>query len=262
MFTGLIESVGRVARVEQMPGGIRLHVASSLAARVGGRRQHRPQRRVPDRGHARDGRRSPRRSRRRRCGSPTWGTSWKARPVNLERPLRPDARLGGHFVQGHVDATGEVTGIEEEGEFWRFSFTYPDELAPLFIPKGSIAVDGISLTVAALRDGEFDVADHPAHVGRDEPARAPRGRAREPRVRHAGQVRRPLRGDRRLGRGAAAMSARRVSAATRKGTTPMTSPLRIAKGARRPALAVCRHRGRDRRLPARRDDHRRRRRGP
>jgi riboflavin synthase len=77
--------------------------------------------------------------------------------VNLERPLRPDARMGGHFVQGHVDGTGRITALAPEGEFFRLAIGYPAALAPLFIPKGSIAVDGISLTVAALREGEFDV---------------------------------------------------------------------------------------------------------
>jgi riboflavin synthase len=56
-----------------------------------------------------------------------------------------------------VDATGTITRIADEGEFWRFTFTYPPHLASLFIPKGSIAVDGISLTVAELRVEEFDV---------------------------------------------------------------------------------------------------------
>ena len=77
--------------------------------------------------------------------------------VNLERSLLPSSRLDGHFVQGHVDATGVLTAIVNEGDFWRITVTYPATLAPLLIPKGSIAVDGISLTVAALRQGAFDV---------------------------------------------------------------------------------------------------------
>ena len=156
MFTGLIESVGRVSRVEPMPGGIRLHVTSPLARELseGDSLAHNG---VCLTVVSRDQEHfateiSPETLRVTNLGDLVEGT-----PVNLERPLRPDARLGGHFVQGHVDATGEVTGIEAEGEFWRFSFTYPRALAPLFIQKGSIAVDGISLTVAALRDGEFDV---------------------------------------------------------------------------------------------------------
>jgi riboflavin synthase len=156
MFTGLIESVGRVSRVEQIAGGIRLHVRSALAAElvVGDSLAHNG---VCLTIVSRDAGTfateiSPETLRVTNLGDLVEGS-----PVNLERPLRPEARMGGHFVQGHVDATGRVTGIVTEGEFWRFSFSYPPELAPLFIPKGSIAVDGISLTVAALRDGEFDV---------------------------------------------------------------------------------------------------------
>jgi len=77
--------------------------------------------------------------------------------VNLERPLRADSRLGGHFVLGHVDATGEVRAVAPEGEFYRIAIAYPRALAALLIPKGSVAVDGISLTVAALGETSFDV---------------------------------------------------------------------------------------------------------
>ncbi len=78
--------------------------------------------------------------------------------VNLERPLRLGDRLGGHLVTGHVDAVGEVAGRtpQGDGEFWRFQF--PQELTSLLVMKGSIAVDGISLTVAELSRDTFGVA--------------------------------------------------------------------------------------------------------
>jgi riboflavin synthase len=78
--------------------------------------------------------------------------------VNLERPLRLGDRLGGHLVTGHVDAIGEIAGrtLQGDGEFWRFRF--PQDLAPLLVMKGSIAVDGISLTVAELSRDTFGVA--------------------------------------------------------------------------------------------------------
>lgn len=79
-------------------------------------------------------------------------------PVNVERALRADGRFDGHVVQGHVDATGEVTGIERVGEDWEFAFSLPPELARYVVPKGSITVDGISLTVADLREGAFATA--------------------------------------------------------------------------------------------------------
>jgi len=58
--------------------------------------------------------------------------------------------MGGHFVLGHVDATGEVVYFDREGEAWRLVVAIPDELEPLVIPRGSIAIDGISLTIAAI----------------------------------------------------------------------------------------------------------------
>jgi riboflavin synthase len=78
--------------------------------------------------------------------------------VNLERALRASDRLGGHIVAGHVDGTAEVLGIERSGDSWTFRFSLPSPLARYAVEKGSIAVDGVSLTVAALAEGSFDVA--------------------------------------------------------------------------------------------------------
>jgi riboflavin synthase len=79
-------------------------------------------------------------------------------PVNLELPLRPADRLGGHFVQGHVDGTGTVRAIREEG-FARVLEVEPAPgLARYLVEKGSVALDGVSLTVSALSDGRFAVS--------------------------------------------------------------------------------------------------------
>ena len=75
----------------------------------------------------------------------------------MERPLRVDSRLGGHFVQGHVDATGRVDEIRRDGDSWWLTIEYPPALASSIVRKGSIAVDGISLTVAGVDDRRFDV---------------------------------------------------------------------------------------------------------
>ena len=79
--------------------------------------------------------------------------------VNLERSMRADARVGGHFVQGHVDATGTIEAIRQEGDYYRVTVAIPASLMPLLVQKGSIAVDGVSLTVASIDDGrsQFDV---------------------------------------------------------------------------------------------------------
>jgi riboflavin synthase len=78
--------------------------------------------------------------------------------VNLERALRADGRLDGHFVQGHVDGTGTVRALERRGDDVQLRVDCGPEVAEYLVPKGSIAVDGVSLTVAGARDTGFDVA--------------------------------------------------------------------------------------------------------
>lgn len=82
--------------------------------------------------------------------------------VNLERALPADGRFDGHFVQGHVDGTAEVTAVDQIGDDWRFSFSLPEGMARYVVEKGSISVDGISLTVASLEEGEFEIAVIPS----------------------------------------------------------------------------------------------------
>jgi riboflavin synthase len=78
--------------------------------------------------------------------------------VNLERPLAIGARLGGHFVQGHVDGTGRVTELIPEGDNWRLSVRVPAGSQGYVVEKGSVAIDGISLTVARWREGVAGIA--------------------------------------------------------------------------------------------------------
>ena len=94
---------------------------------------------------------------RRRSASRRSARCRPASSVNLERPLRADSRFGGHFVQGHVDAIGCVEDRRPEAEFEWLTVSFPAPLAPYFVLKGSIAVDGISLTVAGLGIDRFDV---------------------------------------------------------------------------------------------------------
>jgi riboflavin synthase len=78
--------------------------------------------------------------------------------VNLERPLTAMKELGGHFMQGHVDGIGHVARLEPEGANWWLGVTFPGELARYVAMKGSIALDGISLTVAGWHDGVVETA--------------------------------------------------------------------------------------------------------
>jgi len=158
MFTGLIESLGRIDDVALAPAGMRLRVTTELAAEL-----------VPGESVAVNGvcltvveaggqgvlfDVSPETVRVTALGGLNVGTL-----VNLERSLRADARVGGHFVQGHVDATGTIADLRQEGDSYRVTVAVPPELMPLIVHKGSIAVDGVSLTVASVDDDRrrFDV---------------------------------------------------------------------------------------------------------
>ena len=79
-------------------------------------------------------------------------------PVNLERAVTPATRLGGHIVQGHIDGRGTFLSAESHGDFWAVRIGFQPELARYFVHKGSVTVEGISLTIAALADDHFDIA--------------------------------------------------------------------------------------------------------
>jgi riboflavin synthase len=156
MFTGLIEALGEIAEVKPTPAGLRVRLTSSLAPEL------KPGDSLAVNGvcltvvsadadgiHADI---SPETVRVTALGGLKRGTL-----VNLERPLRADARLGGHFVQGHVDATGTLEEVRQDGDSYWITVRYPSLLAPYIVRKGSIAVDGISLTVAGVDDQLFDV---------------------------------------------------------------------------------------------------------
>ena len=159
MFTGLIEDVGddrRFAAATEVGGADRQNqVAGSLD---GTRRERRGQWRLLDRRQERAPSRLPWTSRQKLCSAPAWRTLTIGSLVNLERPMRLADRLGGHLVTGHVDGVGAVAAIEKQGEFTIVTFDVPAPLGALLVPKGSVAVDGISLTVNVCRKQRFSVA--------------------------------------------------------------------------------------------------------
>src|SRR5262245_22420107 len=144
MFTGLIESLGTVAELTRTPAGIQLRVETALAPEL-----------TPGDSLSVNGvcltvvaadsaailaDVSPETAR------VTTLCDVKVRSVvNLERSLRADTRIGGHFVLGHVDATGRIEGVRQEGDAYRVTVVVPPDLALYLVQKGSIAVDGISL---------------------------------------------------------------------------------------------------------------------
>ena len=85
--------------------------------------------------------------------------AWKTgSQINLERAMKVGDRLGGHWVQGHVDGVSQVISARHDGGSWAMTFQLPSSLAPFFIEKGSVAIDGVSLTVNALDRDSFSVA--------------------------------------------------------------------------------------------------------
>jgi riboflavin synthase len=156
MFTGLVETVGEIADRTATAGGSRVRIATRLAAELALGDS------VAVNGvcltvtAAAAGEIAaavgPETARVTTLGSLTVGSL-----VNLERPLKADGRLGGHFVLGHVDAVGRVEELRPEADFSWLAVSFPLHLSRLFITKGSVAVDGISLTVAALHPDRFVV---------------------------------------------------------------------------------------------------------
>jgi riboflavin synthase len=156
MFTGIVEQVGQLAEVKPMAGGFRVRIETSLAPAT------RPGDSLAVCGvclttlvvangeiHADIGPETARIT--------TLGTLARGQRVNLERPLRADARLGGHFVLGHVDGVGVVEETRTEGDSLWLTISFPPSLSALFIRKGSVTVDGVSLTVAGLDERRFDI---------------------------------------------------------------------------------------------------------
>lgn len=158
MFTGIIEDLGSIASIEELTGGKRLAVRTSMPAAeltIGES--------ITINGAcmtvtviAADGFSVDVSAESLRCT--TLGDLSAGDAVNLERSLQLGDRLGGHIVSGHVDGTGTVASIEPEGESSIYRFAVPRELAVLLVEKGSVAVDGISLTCFACTETTFDVA--------------------------------------------------------------------------------------------------------
>ncbi len=158
MFTGIIEELGSVAAIENHASGARLRVAASLVTSdtsngdsisVNGVCLTAID--VSPTSFSADV--SPETLKRTTIGNLNPGS-----PVNLERAVTPATRLGGHIVQGHVDGRGTLISSEPQGEFWTVRIGFPPDLARYFVQKGSVTVEGISLTIAALADDNFDIA--------------------------------------------------------------------------------------------------------
>jgi riboflavin synthase len=156
MFTGIVEAVGTLAEVKGTGGGYRVRIHTPLATEL----------KLGDSLAVNgvcltiiliDGDHVMADVGPETARVTTFGALQRGQTVNLERPLRFDGRVDGHFVLGHVDGVGTVEDVRPEAESYWLTVAFPPMLAAYFIRKGSVAVDGISLTVAGLGERQFDV---------------------------------------------------------------------------------------------------------
>ncbi len=156
MFTGIVEATGTLAEVKGTGGGFRVRIETPLSAHV----------KIGDSLAVNgvcltviliDGVHVLADVGPETARVTTFNALQRGQEVNLERPMRSDGRVDGHFVMGHVDGVGVIEEVRQEGESRWLTVTFPPALAPYFIRKGSIAVDGVSLTVAGLGERQFDV---------------------------------------------------------------------------------------------------------
>ena len=158
MFTGIIEELGSVASLEIRVDGARIRIAASLVNSDGKDGDS-----IAVNGVcltaldvASDGFSAD--VSRETLDRSTLGNLKEGSKVNLERAVTPATRLGGHIVQGHVDGCGTFQSAEQDGDFYTVRIGFPQGLARYFVYKGSVAVEGISLTIASLADSHFDIA--------------------------------------------------------------------------------------------------------
>lgn len=157
MFTGIIECQGLIKEVEEKGGNMSFWIRSDISRKL-----------KPDQSVSHDGVcltvEKVRGNRHRvtavaeTLSKTILGTWQKGQPVNLERCLRLSDRLDGHFVQGHVDATGTCTLKSGKKGSWEYRFQFPKHLAGFIVEKGSVTVNGISLTAFNVNMETFDVA--------------------------------------------------------------------------------------------------------
>ena len=157
MFTGIIEEVGSIEAVEPYGGGRKFTIRASFAGRL------RPDESVAVNGAcqtviANDAETFQVVAIEETLRKTNFGSLEAGMRVNLERAMPANGRLDGHFVLGHVDATGTVASIEKEETNWLIRVQFDKDFSPYLIPVGSITIDGISLTVARLEDEHLTVA--------------------------------------------------------------------------------------------------------
>lgn len=158
MFTGIIEELGQIAGIEKHAKGAKVKISAKI---------------VVDRTAAGDSiavngvcltalditaKSFTADVSQETLNRSTLGNLKTSSNINLERAVTPQTRLGGHIVQGHVDAKGAFLGAESNGDFWTVRIGFPKEIGQYLVYKGSVSVEGISLTIANLADDYFEIA--------------------------------------------------------------------------------------------------------
>ena len=157
MFTGIVREIGTVEELERNDGGARLRVRAGLAGELGEGDSVSVSGACLTVASVADGTFEADVA-NQTLSVTTLGELEPGAPVNLEPPLKAGDPLGGHLVQGHVDGTGEVRGVQGDGIARRLRLAVPHELGRFIVERGSVTVDGVSLTVAALADDGFEVS--------------------------------------------------------------------------------------------------------
>jgi riboflavin synthase len=157
MFTGIVKELGKVEAVDSSADGARLRVRAELASELGEGDSVAVSGACLTATSVAEGAFEAD-VMHQTLELTTLGELESGSSVNLELPLRPDDRLGGHVVQGHVDGTGTVAEVSADGFARRVRVELPDELLPYVVEHGSIAIEGVSLTIAALSDEVVEVS--------------------------------------------------------------------------------------------------------
>ena len=158
MFTGIIEEFGSIRSLEKTDGGARIEICANVvtAATAEGDSISVNGVCLTALNVTADGFSADVSQETLDCS--TLGLLNAGSRVNLERAVMPSTRLGGHIVQGHVDGRGRFISAIESGGFWTVKIGFPAELAQYFVYKGSVSVEGISLTIAKLNEADFEIA--------------------------------------------------------------------------------------------------------
>jgi riboflavin synthase len=158
MFTGIIEELGRISHISRSADGMRITIAATTVTNGSSDGDSISVNGVCLTALDIDAGSFAADVSQETLDRSTLGSLREGSPVNLERAVTPSTRLGGHMVQGHVDTHGTFLSATQSGEFWTVVIGFPPEISRYLVYKGSVSVEGISLTIAKLNQDSFEIA--------------------------------------------------------------------------------------------------------